>query len=49
MSRTETLWTASCCRLWPVMPYYGRMGRCGLCNEVPEIIYLHWDDEKEDD
>jgi hypothetical protein len=31
------------------MPYYGRMGRCGLCNEVPEIIYLHWDDEKEDD
>jgi hypothetical protein len=31
-----------CCRDWPIIPLE-RVGKCGLCGEVPEIVGV-WDD-----
>jgi hypothetical protein len=33
-------YVGKCCRLW-VLAYGIRVGRCGICNEVPE--FFGWD------
>lgn len=41
----QIIYRAVCCREWPVLGLGERMGKCGYCKEVPQIVGL-WNEKE---